>query len=110
MKKISELKKGDVVYLYSSDSRIAGEERKVVSVGKKYITVDCNRDHARYEVETMTCVDWCGWNIFLGTEAEYREWCQRRDERNRQLNILHNHIEGLTLEEIKKVRDFIYSL
>lgn len=110
MKKISELKKGDVAYLYSSDSRNKGEEVKVVSVGKKYITVDCHRDHARYEVETMTCVDWVSWRIFLGTEAEYNEWCQRREERARQLNILRNHIEGLTLEQIMKVREFVNSL
>jgi len=110
MKRLSELKKGDVVYVYSNDTRHEGVEEKVVSIGPKYITTDGPQWRRKFEKETMTCTDWCGWNIFLGTKAEYEDYCKKRTERNQLLNVLHNYLDSLKLDDLKKVREYIYTL
>lgn len=75
-----ELKRGQKVVIYSSDSRQRPEVVEITSLGKKYITVNATRDKCKYDREDLGCVDWRCWSIFPGTLEEYEEWRKNIDE------------------------------
>lgn len=64
----SQIKKGDIVYIASDDSRNKPYSAKVASVGKKYITID-DGWKSKFCIETGSMKDWSTWTLYPNEEA-----------------------------------------
>lgn len=74
-----EVKKGDTVYIASSDSRVNDFTSTVKSVGKKYITID--NGGYKFSQDTHICEQWGVYTIFKNKE-EFDNYERKRAQLN----------------------------
>lgn len=98
---IKDLKKGDTVYIYTSDTRNRNYEAKVVSIGRKYITIDNPQWMNQFGKETLQCVQWGAYSLYPGTEQQYNEYKQNKGKIAEVKARLKEIIEGLSLEQVQ---------
>ena len=103
-----KIKRGDIVVLYSSDTRQSPEVTEVVGIGKKYITVRASRDRNRYDVNDYRCVDWLAWSLFPGTLEEYEEYKKQQEEAAELRRKLLERIDMADYDELKAIYNFLY--
>jgi hypothetical protein len=74
-----EVKKGDMVYIASSDRRINDFTSTVKSVGKKWITID--NGNYKFSQDTHICEQWGVYTIFKNKE-ESDNYKRKREHLN----------------------------
>ena len=108
MKTIETIKRGDEVFVYSSDSRNQNYEATVKSIGPKFITLDgIGRWMSKFCKRTLVCEEWTSYHLFLGTKEEYENFHTTEDERERLAKEIPNLIKGFSLEQLKDLREYI---
>lgn len=111
MKRIDELKKGDVVSCISRDSRSGNVEATVKSIGRKYITVDgVNKSYSKYERETLVCADWSSWELFPGTLDEYAQHLKDEHEREETIRRINRQLQKLELSQLKSLTEALQNI
>lgn len=111
MKRIDELKKGDVVSCISRDSRNGNVEVTVKSIGRKYITVDgVNVSYSKYERESLLCANWSGWELFPGTLDEYAQHLKDEHEREETIRRINRQLQKLELSQLKSLTEALQNI
>lgn len=100
---IKGLKKGDTVFIYTSDKRNKNYEAKVVSIGRKYITIDNPHWMNQFDKETLQCEQWRAYSLYPGTEQQYNEYKQNEGKIAEVKARLKEIIEGLSLEQAQQL-------
>jgi hypothetical protein len=107
--KISLLKKGDSVVIYSNDKRWSaqyyGEERVISSVGKDNIYVKDEYEH-RYKFDKNGYGDY-GTYLFPGTKDELSEYRKFLDYKSSVWKRLETEYSYLTKEQIDKIVEIL---
>ena len=95
-----EIKKGDTVYIASSDSRVNDFTSTVKSVGKKWITIDDGG--YKFSQVTHICEQWGVYSIFKNKE-EF-DYYNRKRVQLQYINLNRCKLEYvLTDEEIENI-------
>ena len=111
MKTIETIKRGDKVYVYTTDSRNLCYEATVKSIGPKFITVnDVGRWMNKFCKRTLVCEEWNAYMLFLGTKDEYESLKQTEEERSCLVKEIPALIKNFTLEQLKDLRKYINSI
>ena len=99
--KVKNLKKGDTVVVYSSDSRTHPYEIPIKSIGKKWITViDSNK------FDLMGIGDY-GLYLFPGNMEEYNYSVETKNIAKNIYNELSRKIYRLSREELAIIKEMI---
>lgn len=110
MKKVEELKKGDVVCRIGRNA----SEMFVQSVGRKYITVTPYIDGGnvtKFERDTLHYTDgknsWGSIYLFLGTMKEYEEKLEAERLRSEIAKEVINKIQRLPMDQLLNIKEII---
>ena len=110
MKKVEELKKGDVVCRIGRNT----SEMFVQTVGRKYITVTPYIDGGnvtKFERDTLHYADgkntWSSIYLFLGTMKEYMEYVEAERLRSELARELSNKVSRLPMEKLLQIKEII---
>ena len=110
MKKVEELKKGDIVTKVGRDAC----EVYVQSVGKKYITVAPYIDSgytSKFERNSLQYTDgketWMSPHLFLGTMKEYTEYLEAERLRSELARELSNKVSRLPMDKLMQIKEII---
>lgn len=110
MKKVEELKKGDIVTKVGRDAC----EVYVQSVGKKYITVSPYLDDGyttKFERNSLHYTDgkntWMTPHLFLGTMKEYTEYLEAERSRSELARELSNKVSRLPMDKLLQIKEII---
>ena len=94
-----EVKKGDTVYIASSDRRVNDFTSTVKSVGKKWITID---NGYKFSQDTHECEQWGVYTIFKDKE-ESDNYKRKREHLNYICLNSHKFHKVLTDEEVETI-------
>ena len=101
------IKVGNRVYIVPDDNRNTPYYRTVVSIGRKYITVDDNSSYNRFYVQTRRSADdRNGWNPQLTlyeSERDYQIMLEIQYERCELISKIQNKLSDATLGELKEI-------
>ena len=110
MKKVEELKKGDIITKVGRDTC----EVCVQSVGKKYITVGTYMDSGyttKFERNSLHYTDgkntWTEPYLFLGSMKEYMEHLETERLRRELKTEVSNKISELPIEKLLQIKEII---
>lgn len=108
MKTRETIKRGDKVFVYTSDTRQRNYETTVKSVGPKFITVDgVGSWMNKFSKKTLVCEQWSSYQLFLGTEEEYNNHEETKAERDNLINEVIRITRNFSLEQLKDLREYI---
>ena len=99
--KIKDLKRGDTVVVYNTDTRTRPFEIAIKSIGKKWITV-INSD----KFDSVGYGDY-GWHLFPGNMEEYNQWVETKEIARNIYNDLGSKIYRLSREELAIIEKMI---
>ena len=99
--KIKDLKRGDTVVVYNTDTRTRPFEIPIKSIGKKWITV-INSD----KFDPIGYGDY-GWKLFPGNMEEYNQWVETKEIAKNIYNDLSSKIYRLSKEELAIIEKMI---
>lgn len=105
------IQKGSKVYIVPSDTRNVPYYRTVVSIGRKYITVDDNSSYNRFDIKTHLSVnDYNNWNPRLkiyGSKYEYEQQLQYDSERKQLLEKIDKLLQKCNNNMLKQIYNYI---
>ena len=105
------IKVGNRVYIVPDDKRDTPYYRTVVSIGRKYITVDDNPSYNRFYVQTRRSVDdKNGWNPRLTlyeSERDYQIMQEMQNERYELISKIQNKLPKASLEKLEQIYKLI---
>lgn len=108
------IQKGNKVYVVPEDSRNVPYYRAVVSIGRKYITVDDNPDYNRFDINTHESIcNRAGWNprLKLYESKEEYEWQQVLTVEREQLRKnIHDLLLKCNNDKLKQIYNYIIKL
>lgn len=111
MKQIRDLKIGDVVSCISRDPRHNNVETTVESIGRKYIKVaNVNYSYKVYERETLLCVNWSSWELFLGSLDEYAQYVKDSEKRKATIERIQRQLKELELSQLENLADALQNI
>ena len=103
--------KGESAYVASSDSRQSGFECTIISLGKKYITVE-NKYGRKYKFnndDTLICEDWSIYRLYKSED----DW-KKDESKKEKLRFIGNRIYKLPLvlsdDEINSIYERLNTL
>ena len=102
------IKVGNRVYIVPDDKRDTPYYRTVVSIGRKYITVDDNSSYNRFYVQTRRSAnDKNGWNPRLTLYESERDYQIMQDERYELISKIQNKLPNTSLEKLEQIYKLI---
>lgn len=105
------IQKGSKVYIVPNDKRNAPYHRTVVSIGRKYITVDDNSSYNRFDIITKQSVnDKNDWNPRLKlyeNKEEYEQQLQYASERKQLLENIEQCLQKCNNNELKQIYNIV---
>lgn len=103
------IQKGSKVYIVPRDTRIEPYYRTVVSIGRKYITVDDNLHYNKFDILTKESVDdSSGWNphlILYESKEAYKDIIEKRDKWLKLYSIISDEhlLQKATIEQLEMI-------
>lgn len=108
------MKKGDTVYIVPEDIRCPHYTAKIVSVGRKYITIEGPNGENKFDVKTFYSVDSksvynCRRTLYISAE-DYKKAIIKKHKRAALVGKLTAFIQIQPLEKLMKISSYFANL